>query len=141
VIGPFRGEYDFLSNFYLRAFLLGNVWFGSVEHWYQAGKMCTLEDFNLVVAAPTAREAKRIARSKPLHPGFEAVKRAHMLTGVTAKFLQHEDLRARLVATGDEQLMEVNTWGDKYWGVSPDMGLDGDNWLGRILMMVREVLQ
>lgn len=146
MIGPFREEYDFLSNFYLSPFIVGTAWFGSAEHYFQAGKMTTLEDFNRVVVASTPREAKQIARSLPMHPGFEAVKRAHMLTGVTAKFVQHEDLRARLVATGDEQLVEVNTWHDVYWGAEytsadGDLLLEGANWLGRILMMVREVLQ
>lgn len=30
--------------------------------------------------------------------------------------MQNSDLRAKLLATNDEYLIEGNTWGDKYWG-------------------------
>jgi N-glycosidase YbiA len=135
MIGPFRGEYRFLSNFYPSPFLLDGHEFPTVEHYYQAEKMISEEDFRRVVKAPTPQDAKRLARSLPMNPAFEADKRAIMLVAVTLKFGQNGDLRAQLVATGNESLAELNTWGDRYWGICGD----GQNWLGRILMMVREV--
>ena len=43
-----------------------------------------------------------------------------------------------LLATGEEYLVEGNTWGDKYWGVCGGIGL---NHLGKLLMQVRDELE
>ena len=51
-----------------------------------------------------------------------------------AKFAVPE-LRDALLATGDAELVEGNTWGDVYWGVC---GGRGRNQLGRTLMRVRD---
>jgi N-glycosidase YbiA len=61
-----------------------------------------------------------------------------MYTAVYAKFTQHEELRDRLLATGDAALIE-HTRNDRYWGD----GGDGTrcNMLGRVLMRVREELR
>jgi len=56
---------------------------------------------------------------------------------VRAKFEQNPDLAAKLIATGDEELVEGNTWGDTYWGVCRGVG---QNKLGKILMNVRQEL-
>ena len=55
-----------------------------------------------------------------------------------AKFSQNEDLKKKLLDTGDATLIEGNTWGDKYWGVCKGVG---KNRLGELLMEVREELK
>lgn len=55
-----------------------------------------------------------------------------------AKFSQNEELRDRLLATGDEYLEEGNTWGDRIWGTVNGIC---ENRLGKILMRVREELK
>ena len=57
-----------------------------------------------------------------------------------AKFTQNEDLKWRLIATGDAYLEEGNTWHDTCWGVDAKTGV-GENHLGKILMKVRSELQ
>ena len=47
------------------------------------------------------------------------------------------ELREQLLATGEAQLIEGNTWNDTFWGVCKGKG---QNWLGRILVEVREEL-
>jgi predicted NAD-dependent protein-ADP-ribosyltransferase YbiA (DUF1768 family) len=42
-------------------------------------------------------------------------------------------LGAKLLATGDAELIEGNTWNDVWWGVNEKTG-KGENWLGKILM-------
>jgi hypothetical protein len=137
VIGPFTGDYAFLSNFYPAPFAPGQVLFPTVEHYYQAAKASSADGFRYVLDAPTPGEAKRRGRAVPLVPFFERDKKAVMLRGVLAKFTQHPELRGKLLGTGSEHLEEVNTWGDVYWGTA---GGYGENWLGRILMMTREIL-
>ena len=61
-----------------------------------------------------------------------------MLDVVRAKFDQHPDLAQKLLATGDEELVEGNDWGDIYWGVYKGRG---NNMLGKILMRVRAELR
>jgi predicted NAD-dependent protein-ADP-ribosyltransferase YbiA (DUF1768 family) len=57
---------------------------------------------------------------------------------VKDKFTRNQDLKEQLIATGNEELVEGNTWGDIYWGVSRGRG---KNMLGKILMRVREELR
>jgi predicted NAD-dependent protein-ADP-ribosyltransferase YbiA (DUF1768 family) len=46
----------------------------------------------------------------------------------------------QLEQTYPRPIFELNTWGDKFWGVVRDEHgrLDGENWLGKILMEQRE---
>ncbi len=55
-----------------------------------------------------------------------------------AKFTQHSDLGEQLLATGDAELIEGNTWNDTEWGICNGIG---DNKLGKILMRIRKILK
>jgi ribA/ribD-fused uncharacterized protein len=57
---------------------------------------------------------------------------------VRAKFWQNPHLARKLVATGDQKLVEGNRWNDTFWGVCRGVG---ENHLGKILMRVREELR
>ena len=61
-----------------------------------------------------------------------------MEAAVLRKFETHPDLRALLLATGDEELVE-NAPDDYYWGRGADG--TGANTLGKILMHVRSLLR
>jgi ribA/ribD-fused uncharacterized protein len=82
----------------------------------------------------TPGKAKRAGRNLQLRHDWEKVKYDVMLDIVFAKFYQHPELAAKLLATGDAELIEGNWWNDTTWGVCNGVG---SNWLGRILMMVR----
>jgi predicted NAD-dependent protein-ADP-ribosyltransferase YbiA (DUF1768 family) len=56
---------------------------------------------------------------------------------VYLKFANHPELLKQLLATGDEELVEGNGWGDRFWGKVDDIG---ENNLGKILMGVRREL-
>lgn len=51
---------------------------------------------------------------------------------------RNPELRDKLVATGDAEIVEGNWWGDKFWGVCRGVG---ENHLGKILMRIRTELQ
>ncbi len=53
------------------------------------------------------------------------------------KFTTHAGLRQQLKATRPRPLVEENTWGDTFWGVSKGQG---ENHLGRLLMRIRDEL-
>ena len=135
VIDKFDGEYRFLSNFYVSGVVYDGVSYPSSENAYQAAK--TLDTFERdQFVNCTAGQAKRLGQKITLREDWEDVKIQIMLSIVRSKF-KRPYLRDRLLATGDAILIEGNTWGDTFWGVCDGKG---ENWLGKILMVIRSEL-
>lgn len=135
-----RGDYGFFSNFSRHpVFLKGKRWPTS-EHYFQAQKFRGTEHEEAVRRCKTPRDAADTGRSRklPLRRDWESVKDAVMLEAVRAKFTQHDDLKAELLATGDALLVE-HTVNDSYWGDGGDGS--GKNRLGQLLMQVRAELR
>ena len=80
-----------------------------------------------------------MGRQVQLRPDWEQVKDGIMEEIVHAKFFQIEPFARKLVATGNAELIEGNTWGDTYWGVDLHT-MQGQNKLGKILMKIRDEL-
>ena len=59
---------------------------------------------------------------------------------VTRKFTQNFDLKQKLLHTGNEKLIEGNSWHDYIWGMNFSCTI-GENNLGKILMEVRDELK
>jgi len=138
VIDSFRDEFAFLSNFYESVIYVDGQKYQSVEHAYQASK--TLDPFSkkLIREAKTPSQAKKLGKSVKLRPDWESVKIDLMKSFIVKKF-ENPFLRPLLLETGDAELVEGNTWGDKFWGVCKG---EGHNWLGKLLMQVRlEIMQ
>jgi ribA/ribD-fused uncharacterized protein len=158
-IERFTGDNAYLSNFYPSAIFLPayGITVPSAEHAYQMAKT-DREHAGRISMVATPAEAKKLGRNCPLVPEWEQNKRGVMLNVLLWKFMQNDDLRHRLATTGKLPLIEGNGWGDTYWGavghtqrgwenpelpwwtVGPGRSLAGHNWLGRLLMMVRETL-
>lgn len=51
------------------------------------------------------------------------------------KKFRDENLRRKLLETGSSHLIENNYWNDHFWGICNNIG---HNWLGRILMNLRD---
>jgi ribA/ribD-fused uncharacterized protein len=135
-IDRFWGEYRFLSNFYPAPVEWCGQVYPSVEHAYQAAK-CADPDDRAQFLTGTAGEAKKNGQRVKLVKNWEGIKVRIMERLVIRKF-EHPDLQILLLATGDAELIEGNTWGDRFWGVC---GGTGENHLGRILMYVRKALR
>ena len=110
----------------------------SVEHAYQSAKTLDKSERKRIAALPTPADAKRAGRALKLRDDWEQVKFDVMETCVRSKFTTHGDLRAKLLATGDAELIEGNDWGDTIWGQVNGVG---ENRLGKILMKVRAELR
>jgi hypothetical protein len=145
-ITSFRGKYDFLSNMYesQTPFVFNNTEFTSAEAAFQGAKLAyrkhggygsdEMEEF----ASLSGYEAKKLGKQIDLDTRAWDRDRNNVMRNILiAKFSQDPDLEARLLATGDVELIEGNTWGDTYWGVSNG---SGQNNLGKILMEVRSEL-
>lgn len=130
----FRGELEFLSNFYPAAIVMDEITFQSSEHLYHYLKMATNEGRNAILNASTPLAAKRLSRKFPLRDDWEEVKLDVMRKVVRLKFTQHPELMAKLKNVTGE-IIEENYWGDVFWGVCNGVG---ENHLGKILMEIRD---
>ncbi len=136
-IDSFKGTYEFLSNFYMVDVEFDGFTYPSTEHAYQAAKSLNEKAREAIRNADTCGRAKKMGQKVTLRKDWEDVKRSVML-GLLRKKFAHEDLKAKLLATGTAELVEGNWWGDTYWGVCKGKG---KNWLGRLLMQVRDELK
>lgn len=115
VIDRFNGPHRFLSNFETAYVLLDGEPYWTVEHAYQAAKTLDKRERLWLAGLRTPGQAKRRGRKLALRPDWEQVKDTIMLDLLRQKFRQPQ-LRDALLATGDAELIEGNTWGDTYWG-------------------------
>jgi len=136
-IERFTGDYDFLSNFHPSPIEVDGILYPTVEHAFQAAKTFVLEEKQGIAAAATPGRAKRMGRKVQLRPDWEHVKVGIMEELVRLKFATHADLREKLLATGNAELIEGNNWNDTFWGVCRGRGR---NELGLILMKLRSEL-
>lgn len=136
----FQGETLFLSNFYEGLpFLWRGLTYRSAEAAFQSAK-CMTEAERETFCRMSPERAKWKGRSVNLRTDWEQVKDGIMYEIVREKFTQDAELAKRLKATGDCELVEGNTWGDRYWGVDL-RAMKGQNKLGKILMRVRDGLK
>lgn len=135
VIDSFRGEYRFLSNFYACPIVYEGDLYPSLEHAFQAAKTTDPDERRVVRTATTAGNAKRAGRKVTKRDDWDDVRVSVMRELLLQKFSDPQ-LRQRLQSTGNAELIEGNDWGDVFWGVCRGRG---ENWLGRLLMEVREI--
>ena len=137
MIDRFKGEYRFLSNFFLCPAMFEGVIYPSSENAFQAAK--TLSDKKRKIFQTSApSESKRLGRKLELRPDWNDVKDYIMYEICLDKFLRNDTLYTALLLTGDNELIEGNTWDDTYWGT---VNGNGKNKLGQILMHIRATLQ
>lgn len=135
----FRGDWWFLSNFYPSVIEWQGRKFATAEHLYQAMKCSDPAEVLLIRTAATPGQAKRLGRRAiSVVPDWHARRVDVMRDVVWEKFKQNKPLGRKLVATGDLELVEDNTWGDTFWGRCKGVG---QNKLGEILMEVRDGLR
>ncbi len=137
MIDSFRGEYYFLSNFYEAPVLYDGITYQNNEAAFQAQKTLDMEK-RKEFASLSPNLAKRAGRRVLLRTDWEQVKYTVMYEVCRAKFTQNPALGQQLLATGDEELIEGNNWGDRIWG---QVNGKGQNHLGKILMRVRDELR
>ena len=137
-ITSFAGEYSFLSNFYPCAIALDSDDYPTVEHAFQAAKTDDSDQRRSIRDDESPVTAKHRGKRVTLRPGWDHLCFGIMETLVRQKFTRHSALREKLLATGDAELIEGNTWNDRVWGVYEGRG---ENRLGKILMKVRAELR
>ncbi|CAG8503561.1 364_t:CDS:2 [Cetraspora pellucida] len=112
------------------------------EHLFQAAKFMEYhpEIVEQIRKCRSPRDALNLARMNQhlVDPNWQEMNVEVMKWVVGKKFKQNRILAERLLSTGDKKLVEHTTI-DKFWGDGGDG--NGLNWLGRILMEVRDELK
>ena len=140
MIKDFSGDYAFLSNFYPSPFYSEGILYPTVEHYFQAMKTLRLGWRKQIAEACSPGVAKQMGRRVPLRSDWEDIKTSVMEEGLRLKF-SNPKLREKLLSTGNESLVEGNTWHDNCWGdcnCKTCRRVVGENRLGILLMSLRE---
>ena len=139
-IMSFRGEYSFLSNFYEgKVFTYKGLKFNNTEAPFHAEKCWSrAKEFEMV----RPLQSKRLGRRVLMRRDWDRIKDRVMYDVCYAKFTQDPVLKAKLLATGNRELVEGNTHGDRCWGMTCSNGVwIGENRLGKVLMKLRDDLR
>ena len=143
-------ENGYLSNWYPSKFTVNDVDFSSMEQYMMYKKAVCFGDkdmANKILATDDVAEIKAFGRlvANYNESYWNGVRQIVVFEGLTAKFSQKEDLKAKLKATDNSILAECAVK-DRIWGIglsmnNPDrLQIDkwkGQNLLGYALMMVR----
>lgn len=144
----------YLSNWYRASFELDGIKFNSAEQFIMYTKCMTFgdtESASAVLATDDPAEQQRIGRSTKNYLGtvWNGMRQVAAYRGLVAKFEQNEDLREKLLSTGDAVLVECSG-SDRVWACgirfNDDRRRDASQWpgkniLGFALMRVREDLK
>jgi len=139
----FRGEKFFLSNMYPCTVVVAGIVFKCSESAYVAAKVdkndpnrrAEQSKISLINGYTAKSYGQKYVK---LRDDWAQVKIPLMYMILREKFTQNDDLRLKLLATGDEPLVEINEWGDEFWGVCRGKG---QNNLGKLLMQLRAELR
>lgn len=131
----FKDEYDFLSNMHECnvQIIINDIpyMFLCAESAFQALKDPSRvnEFINL-----NGYQAKKLGQQVQLRPDWEEKKINLMFCVLTCKFEQNQFLRVRLSQIKGD-IIEDNTWNDRFWGVWKGVG---ENHLGKLLTNLRD---
>lgn len=136
MIKEFTDGYIWLSNFWLSPVVKDGRVYPSVENAYQASKFPKEERSRFVSCS--AGKAKGYGRGAKLPENWDDEKIPTMKRLLRQKFRIGTYNSVLLIATGEKEIIEGNSWGDIFWGVCDGAG---ENNLGILIMEIREELR
>lgn len=140
-ITAFRGDHEFLSNFYRCPMKVDGLEYATLEHAFQAAKATSDEMRETIRLAGTPGRAKHLGRTVELPADWEQ-RRIDVMRQLLAIKFAIPEMREALLATGEETLIEGNQHRDRFWGAEEEHGTwVGENHLGILLMELRHSLQ
>lgn len=138
-IPHYESSYFLFSNFSPHQILYKDVLYSTLEHAFQAQKFLNEDARDKVKNAKSPLEALQLGRSLPgKRNDWSSIKLDCMYQLLKAKVEQHEEVKSKLFASGNEEVVEQNP-NDDFWGSGPDG--NGQNQMGKILMKIRDELK
>ena len=131
------GEYGYMANYSNHGFYINDIFYKTVEHYYQSEKYSDNKIKQKIINAPTPKEASIIGRDRNniRKKDFKLIKNDVMYRGIYEKFIQNKQIMYKLIETRNKTIVE-KTVDEYYWGIGKDDS--GSNNIGKILMRVRE---
>lgn len=147
-------ENGYLSNWYVSEFKIDSIKFSSMEQYMMYKKAIVFNDTKIakeILETTDVSKIKALGRKVSNYDDtyWNGVRQIIIYKGLLEKFSQNEDLKERLLNTGNDILAECAVQ-DKIWGIGLSMKdvnrwdmekWRGENLLGFALMMVREELR
>lgn len=138
-IPHYETSYFLFSNFSSHAILYKGELYPTVEHAFQAQKFLDKKIREDIRNATSSFVAFTLGRNSPgKRSDWQEIKQNIMYDLLKAKVMQHDEVKEKLLKTGDEEIIEENP-NDDYWGSGKEG--NGENHMGKILMRVREGLK
>lgn len=149
-----KGEYRYMSNDAEYPIEIDGQKYPTVEHYFQAMKAKEFEDnemYDKIIKIKTPKAAKAAGKKVKnfVTEVWEAKREGIMYKGVRAKFVQHPELRKKLLET-DKKVIGKADARNTFWAIGTGMESDkakfpskwrGQNKLGKILMDLRDTLK
>lgn len=144
-------ENGYLSNWYPSRFSVNGKVYSSMEQYMMYQKAVCFHDTSIAAKIKNTHDVSEIKQLGRLVSGYNdsvwsGIRQIVVFEGLLAKFSQNEDLKEKLLATGNTVLAECAVK-DRIWGIGLSMNdpdrndiskWKGQNLLGFSLMMVRE---
>lgn len=115
----------------------------SSENFYQAMKIpSSRRELRVEIAAMPPGKSKSCFRKNPeryyVRDDWDTTEKLRVMREILEfKFAPGTSWHDQLIATGSEEIVEFNNWGDDFWGV--DIRKErGSNHLGKLLMELRD---
>ena len=148
-----KGEWRVLSNMHEAPFQIDSITFPTVEHYFQWAKAKQFGDGAIadkILKTPSPKAVKALGKKVKdfVKEEWDKTKDGIMRMAVKAKFIQHPDLKTKLLETGKRPIGEASAR-DKYWGIGTSADTSkandpskwpGKNVLGKMLMELRTEL-
>jgi ribA/ribD-fused uncharacterized protein len=149
-----KGEWRVFSNMHEAPFQVDSITYPTMEHYFQSAKAKVFGDSaadSKIMKTKSAKAVKSIGKKVQnfKEEDWSAKKDEIMRTGLKAKFMQHPELRAKLLETGVRPIGEADPR-DKYWAIGTSSETSkaknptkwpGKNMLGKMLMELRAELK
>lgn len=140
MVVSFRGEYNWLSNFFDVKIILDGIEYISVEHAYMSAKSESMEWKSFCSNfTNTAGKVKRESHKIALVPYWDLIKIDVMFECLKQKYSQ-EPFKTKLLNTKNQRIQEGNHHKDTFWGVDLETNI-GKNILGILITEIRENLK
>ncbi len=136
MINEFHGEYRWLSNFWPIPIKYNGLTFPSVENAYMSRKNNSDIWVDFCANEKDVKKVNKLSREIKLVSNWDEIKVDIMEELIRIKF-KDEELKNKLLDTGEILIQEGNDWGDTFWGIDLDTG-NGKNILGKIIMKIRD---